>query len=340
MRPQISKMIILTILSLSIFAHAEERVKVYAEKVKLISYNENLESSGTIFANKEANLGAAIPGRIEKINIEEGEFVKKGELIAQLSDETLIMQGIEYKTLQKDFERSKRLFKKGSLPEQKFDHVKAKYEASKERYNLIKKNTEIRAPFSGIVVEHMLNEGETFLLINPGLIPGYSHANGIVRLMQLSPIKTVIEINEKDIERVKEGFSATIDLDAYKNQVFTGKVSRIYDMLNPATHTIKVEILIKNEDRKLKPGMFGHVTLELDEKEGMFIPSNSIIHQSGTGQYYVYKLENNIAKRVDIKKISTKDDLTCITGLNKGDIVVTGGKYKIKDGTKVEVINK
>ena len=142
-------------------------------KVQEKSFNPKLSFTGTVFANKEANLGATLPGRVEKIFFEEGQSVRKGDLIVELSDEMLTQATIEYETIKKDFERVSRLREKGSISEMEYDHVKAKFEASKAKVEMVRKNTQVYAPFSGVIVERMMEEGEVYF-INPGLEPGYS----------------------------------------------------------------------------------------------------------------------------------------------------------------------
>lgn len=102
-------------------------------------FTPELDYSGTAFANKEANLGTAIPGRVEKIHYQIGDKVKKGDLIVELSSELYVQALIERNAIQKDYERVSRLREKESLSQQDYDHVKAKYEASVAKTEMMKK---------------------------------------------------------------------------------------------------------------------------------------------------------------------------------------------------------
>lgn len=137
-----------------------ETVKVITVKAEERSYTPTKVFSGTVFANREANLGAALPGKVERIFFEEGQTVKKGDLIVELSDEMLTQAEIEYQALKKDYERVSRLREKGSISEMEYDHVKAKFEASEAKTQMVRKNTQVYAPFSGTLVERMMEEGE------------------------------------------------------------------------------------------------------------------------------------------------------------------------------------
>jgi len=311
-------------------------INVTVETAERREYQPTVQYTGTFYPYKEANLGAALPGRVEKIYIEEGNYVKEGTLLAELSGELLTQAQVEYETLKKDFERVSKLADKGSLPDQKFDHVKAQFEASQAKTALLKKNTEIRAPFSGTVVEHMINEGESFGL-NPGLKPGYSHASGIIRLMKLNPLILKIDVNERDISRIKKGHTAIITTDAYGDKSFEGVISKIGTIFSTTTHSTTVEIRVNNNERFLKPGMFAHATISLPTTESIFIPRDVIIHQAGTGERYVYQVVSGIAKRQTVYPLMELNRYVAVEGLEDGSMIIAGGKVKVKNGSKVRI---
>ncbi|MDD3502455.1 MAG: efflux RND transporter periplasmic adaptor subunit, partial [Candidatus Cloacimonetes bacterium] len=208
-----------------------ENIVVKAATAELKPYISELNYSGSITAAKEANLGAIIPGKVETIFVKEGDIVEKGQLIAQLSDELFTQVSIELNAIRKDYNRIEQLYQKGSISEMEHDHLKAKLDATEEKYNMLQKNTQITAPFTGSVVEILVNEGENFFIM-PALNPGYSHASGVVRLMDMSEVKVNISINEKDISKIKKGLITEVRCDAYPNAVFQGKVHLIHPILS------------------------------------------------------------------------------------------------------------
>jgi membrane fusion protein (multidrug efflux system) len=300
-------------------------------------YQPLLKFSGSVFAKKEANLSSVLPGRIEKFHVQEGEKVTRDQLIAELSGEMLTQAQIEYETFKKDFGRVSRLFEKGSLPEQKYDHVKAQYEAKKANYELIKKNTEIRAPFDGIITEKMIEAGESFLVINPGLEPGYSHASGVVRLMDYSCVEIEIEVSEKDYNHLQIGLPATVKVEAYKNQKWTGKITKLAHTFNTMTKTTKVTVEVKNEELKLKPGMFAKVEIPIAEREEIFVPMKAIYRQPGTGKDFVFVVRNSKTEKKPVERIFTDGDFVAVSGLTTGETIIVEGKSKVHNGTKVNI---
>jgi membrane fusion protein (multidrug efflux system) len=310
-------------------------------KAERLSYIPKLKYSGTLIANKEANLGAALPGRVEKIYFEEGQDVEKGKLIAELSGELLTQAHAEFLTLQKDYERFQRLRRKGIIPQQKLDQIEGQYEASKAKYQMMKKNTEIRAPFTGTLVERYLEEGENFMFLPNVDIsrPNISLSSGIVTLMQLNPLKVRIEVNEKDISKIHIGQSGNLTCDAYPDKIFQGRVSTIKPILSAISRSNEVEITFANPKRILKPGMFGIAILDLPRIHGIFIPRSAVLRQTGTGEDYVFVAEEEKAKRKAIKQVGFLEDKIAIKGIKVLEQVIVGGKNKVINGARIKIIS-
>lgn len=296
--------------------------------------------SGTAYAFKEANLGTTLPGKVEKVHYQEGERVSEGNLLVELSAELYAQALAKRNSLEKDFQRVSRLREKGSVTEQKYDHVKAKFEAAKAEARMMKENCEIRAPFSGVVVDYLVKEGENFMF-SPSLKPGYSHTSGIVQLMQLNRLKVKIDVNEKELPDIRVGQSAEVKFDALPDTSFNGRVSHIDPILSTATHTAKVEVTVSNGKRKLKPGMYATVRIQMPDKKNVFVPLNAIFRQSGTGNDYVFVVTNdNRAIRKPVTRISTRGKEVAISGIEEGREVVVHGKNKLKSGDWVKVDNQ
>lgn len=312
------------------------RIPVSISKSTEKKYTPVLTFSGTAFANREANLGTAIPGRVEKIYFNEGQKVDKGDKLVDLSSELYMQALIERNTLKKDFDRVSRLKEKGSLSQQDYDHVKAKYDASVAKTEMMKKNAEIRAPFSGIVVDHIVNEGENFLFA-PSLKPGYSMTSGIIKLMQLDILNVEIDINEKDIAKIHTGQVAKIVFDAYPENVYHGKVQMIDPILSTLSRTVKAKIQIENKNLLIKPGMYAKVSIKLPETKAVFVPNESIYRQPGTGNDFVFTIKDSVAYKTAIERLYTVNDMVAVEGLNPDESIVVAGKSKLSDGLKVDI---
>lgn len=302
------------------------------------SYSPELHLSGTVFANREANLGAGFPGKVENIIYPEGTWVKKDQLLVEMAGEMLAQAEAEYLTLQKDYERVARLVKNGTITQQEYDHVKARFDASKAKYELAQKNTQIRAPFSGTIVDYLVNEGENYFL-NLNMEPGYSNTSGILRLMQLDPVKVKVEVNEGDLAKIEKGTRALVRVDAFPQDEFHGEVTLIKPYLSTRTRSASIEISIPNPDTRLKPGMFARVNLQLPDHKAVFVPMEAIYRDPETDKELVHVVKNNMVETRETGRISEKDDRVVLTNIFDGDEVIIGGKNRVNEGDKVSIIN-
>lgn len=323
---------------------AEEKtdntVRVTTVKSKEIKHQPEKAYSGNSLPFREANLGTTLPGKVEEIHYEEGEYVSQGSLLVELSAELYAQALAKKNTLEKDFNRIKRLREKGSVTQQKYDHVKAEYEAAKAKARMMKKNCEVRAPFSGIVVDYLVKEGENFIF-SPSLKQGYSHTSGIVQFMQVSKIKVKIDVNEKELSELEKGQTASVRFDAFPDTTFTGHISHIAPILSTATHSAEVVITLDNAERKLKPGMFATVNIRMPMRKDIFIPLEAVFRQTGTGNNYVFVInDENEAIRKPVTQLYTKEEQVAVTGIRENQDVVVHGKNKLQSGDKVFVDNQ
>lgn len=224
------------------------------------NYENTLRLSATAYASREANLGSSLPGRVERMHFRVGDYVREGDLLVSMSGEMYTQALTEYQTLKKDFERLSRLMEKGSISVQDYDHVKAKYEASRSRMEMMKKSVEIRAPFSGTIVEYLVEEGENYFF-NFNLEPGYSHTSGILRLMDLQSLDVVAEVNEKDLPGIQPGKKAFLSFPALPDTLIEGRVTKVDPFLSTLSHTAKVHIGLSSVGGQIKPGMFAEVKI-------------------------------------------------------------------------------
>lgn len=309
-------------------------VKVVKSETRV--FKPFLELPGTAFADREANLGAALPGRVEKIYFPEGSNVGKGDLLVSLSGELYTQALTEFNALEKDYERVSRLNEKGSISKQDYDHVKAMYDASRSKVAMMRKNAEIVAPFSGTIIEYLVNEGENYFF-NLNFDPGYSNTSGILRLMRLDPLQVEVEVNEKDLVNITTGQKALITFDGTGEQLFTGFVSSVRPVLSVITHTATVKIEIRNSNHIIKPGMFGHVKIELNPVTSVSVPLNAIYRQPGTSDDYLFIVNGDTVRRVRVERLWTDSDVVGIEGVEPGLTIVTSGKEKLHDGSLIEI---
>lgn len=313
--------------------NTEKVIPVEVILVKKSMIDREVELVGNLLAWKEANLAAQTTARVQKIYVDAGSRVKEGDLLFEMDDTQLAQARIQYQVAKDNYDRLKPLYESGSISQSQFDQVKAAFETAEKTYQLLLSNTQFRAPFSGVVTAKKLNEGEVFLLA-----PGGVGAPTIISLMQINPLKLILNVSEKNLKDVKPNQTVEIKSDIYPDEVFKGTISRINAAINPASRTIEVEVKIPNSNEKLKPGMYARAKILIGKTEGIIVNRSAALKQLGATAYYGFIVKDNIAKRVELTLGKEFDSLVEITsGLNEGDYLVTRGQGLLKDGSKVEI---
>ena len=294
-----------------------------------------LNYSGTVEAWTRAALGSEIPGRIVTLNCDVGDVVRKDSLLVKLGSENLIQAQANFNAVKKDWERIKTLRESGTVTQQAYDQMEAAYKAAKAAYEKILISTQIRAPFNGVITKKYLNVGEVY-----SLFPGQAGSPAIIELMQVDTVKVAVAVTESQYHRLTLEQQTTLKLDAYPDSQFVGIVSRIDPTINTKTRTANVEIQFANSTGIIKPGMFGFVSISLPSRNALLVNRDALIKQEGTGIFYVFKVQNDTASRVNVIIGDNFGGLVEIkSGLEDGDTVVTTGKMKVKTGSKVQIVS-
>lgn len=312
---------------------SDETIPVEVTLVKKSMIDREIELVGNLMAWKEANLAAQTTARVQKIYVDAGSRVKEGDLLFEMDDTQLAQAKIQYQVAKDNYDRLKPLYESGSISQSQFDQVKAAYETAEKTYQLLLANTQFRAPFSGVVTAKRLNEGEVFLLA-----PGGVGAPTIVSLMQINPLKLILNVSESNLKDVKLNQTVEIKSDIFPDESFRGTISRINPAINPSSRTFEVEVKIPNPNETLKPGMYVRAKILIGKTEGIIVNRSAALKQLGSTAYYGFIVKDNTAKRVELTLGKEFDSLVEITsGLNEGDYLVTRGQGLLKDGSKVEI---
>jgi len=296
---------------------------------------KTIDYSATIQAFEEVNVAPSSPGRIEKIYVEAGDRVNKGDNLFLMDRTQLYQLKLQLSSLEKDLWRLDTLLKAGSAKQQQYDQLKTQYEVTKTNVEFLEQNTLLKAPFQGIVTGKYYEDGEMY-----SGAPSMSGKPAVVTLMQINPLKVIVSLSEQYYPLIKKGMEAIITADVYKNEKFTGRVYRIAPTINAVTRSFNVEIEVPNRNEMLKPGMFVRVSLNLGEVETFVVPTFTVLMQEGTNRRYVMIAGDGVARRVDVAVGKRFDDNLEIISetLKEGDLLITEGQSRLSDGDKIEVV--
>lgn len=264
--------------------------------------------------------------RIKKINVEIGDFVKKGQIVAEMDAINLKQTELQMINDSTEYSRLKGLYEAGGLSKSDLDAMELKYNVSKSSYENLLENTILLSPVDGVITARNYDKGDMFSMGQP-----------IYTVEQITPVKLLIGISEVDYTKVQKGDEVEITVDAFPGRTFKGNVNRLYPTIDPATHTFTVEVVVKNQDRVLRPGMYARVAVQFGVNRSVVVPDAAIVKQVGSGDRFVYILnpDNTVTytKVIPGRRMDAKYEI--LSGIEDGATVVTEGQVRLKSGMKV-----
>ncbi len=313
-----------------------EKVKISVLQPQVIA--KDIEYTSTLKAFEEVNLVPSTPGRIEKIFVEIGNRVKKGDILVQM-DQTQLQQAIlQLKNLETDFQRLDTLQKVGSITKQQFDQVSTQYEVAKKNVDFLRENTKLLAPFDGIISGKYFENGEMYSAL-PNTTVGKA---AIISIVQINPLKAQVNIPETYYPLVSVGLKTDIICDIYPDEKFVGNILRKYPTIDPMSHSFTVELRVNNPGEKLRPGMFCRVNLILGEIKALVAPSLAVLKMQGSNERYIFLEKDGKARRVAVTIGKRYDEnVELVTSeLKEGDHLIVVGQSSLIDGQPVEVVTE
>ena len=309
-------------------------VKVMELSMQETAITQNITS--TVVAYEETYLSPALSGRIRSVKVEINDHVRKGQLLVELDRTQLDQTQLQFQQLLTDLARMDTLLQYGSITEQAYDQLKSQVETTKLVLANLEENTLLRAPYSGVITGKYYNDGE---LYTPAPNTPVGKA-ALVSMIQVDPVKVLVNLSEKNLPLIKEGMKATVTTDVYPNEVFQGTVFRIHPTVSVATRTFTIEVKVPNRSQKLAPGMFARVSLKLGEAEALIVPSIAVMQQTGTNQRYVMLHENGTARKVVVQIVKRHDDQLEISSpeIQGGEQLIYAGQSRLENGTPVNVV--
>ena len=240
-------------------APVEEIVPTVAvEQVSVREVPQTTTYTSTVQAYVKNNIAPQTAGRITKINVEVGDRVRKGQVLAEIDKVQLQQAQLQLHNAEVELGRLKALYEAGGLSKSDLDAIELGYEASKIAYNNAKKqyenleeNSVLKSPINGVVTARNYDAGDMYAMSAP-----------IFTVEQIVPVKVKVGISESDYSKIKVGDVVSVTTEALPDTTFAGKIDRIYPTVDPATRTFTVEVVIDNNYSTLRPGMFARATVK------------------------------------------------------------------------------
>jgi membrane fusion protein (multidrug efflux system) len=302
-------------------------VPVVADRIEF-----QVEALGTTRANESVDVTAKVVNQVTAVRFEEGQQVNRGQVLVELDGEQvradLAAAEAALAESRSQYQRSRELYTTKVLSDSQIEQIEAAYKADEARVAAARarvNDTVIRAPFSGRVGLRRVSVGG---LISPGTV--------ITTLDDTSTIKLDFTVPETYLTVVVPGLDITARSVAYPDTNFSGTVSSIDSRVDPATRSITVRALLPNRSGLLKPGMFLTTRLSRGAVDALLVPEQALVPEGG--QMFVFVVRDGTAEKRRIQIGQRRvGEVQVVEGLSAGELIVTEGTQKLRDGAPVEL---
>ena len=313
---------------------SQRAINVVAVPVVSDSINFQLEALGTTRANESVDITAKVANQVTAVRFGEGQQVTRGQVLVELDGDQvradLAAAEAALAESRSQYQRSRELYTTRVLSDSQLEQIEATFKANEARVAAARArvaDTVIRAPFAGRVGLRRVSLGS---LISPGTV--------ITTLDDTSTIKLDFTIPETFLTVVRPGLEITARSVAYPDTTFGGRVASVDTRVDPATRSVTVRALLPNPEGLLKPGMFLTTRLSRGAVDALMVPEQALVPEGG--RMFVYVARDGVAEKRQVQIGQRRvGEVQVVEGLAAGELVVTEGTQKLRDGATVALVD-
>lgn len=319
-------------------------ITVSTAKVGYASWQPKLEAVGSLRAVLGVNVTAQLAGMIQKIYFIPGSLVQTNAPLVQQNADPDIAQlhalEANAELARITYERDKKQYAAQAVSKQQLDtdyqNLKNARSQVGQQAATVAKLT-IKAPFAGRLGISNVNPGQ---YLNPG--------DTVVTLQSLDPIYVDFYLPQQDLAQLKVGQNVSVHSDTFPHKKFTGKITTIDPLIDTSTRNVEVEATIANPQYELTPGMYATVTVQTGKPQSFLTVPQSAISFNPYGDIaYVVKetKDENKQSTLTVQQVfvttgdTRGEQITVLQGLKAGDVIVTSGQLKLKNGSRIAINN-
>ncbi|TVQ67204.1 MAG: efflux RND transporter periplasmic adaptor subunit [Balneolaceae bacterium] len=294
--------------------------------------------SSEVVAYRRVYIASRLSALVEEVNAEEGVFVREGDVLARLDvrqqQSDLSRAAVLLEESRDNYDRTRRLYEQGAVSEAEYLTVKRLYEqrrAEAERLELVIEFGTIHAPMNGIITARLVEVGNS-VSVNE-------------RMFTLADMDLLVvrpAVSEMNLRGISEGDEVRVTLDVYPDQLFTGKVRRIFPAADPLTRlfTVEAELMLKESDPVIRTGYLARTLFTADaRREVITVPSEAVYRQNETTTVFLLNEDQNrVIKRTVATGVQRDGYVEIISGLQAGEVVAAANLESLRDGTPVRVV--
>ncbi|MGB8521336.1 MAG: efflux RND transporter periplasmic adaptor subunit [Candidatus Acidiferrales bacterium] len=282
-------------------------------------------------------------GRIVEMKVRPSDHVEKGQLLALLESSDLSRAVADYHKAKVDAEvkqqaltRAEDLLTHNAIAQKDYQQAhgdakiaEAELEATAQHIRDLgmdpdHASTELRvvAPRSGVILDIGASTGEYSKSLDA--------PQPLCTIADISTVWALGDIYERDFATLKMGAEAQVTLDAYPNQHWAGRVGVLYDVVDPATRTLHLRVVLENPDRRIKPAMFGSIRVLRSSSAGILIPASAVIREGNEAHVFVSKGNGRFERRTVKLGRALDGSIEILSGINQGDSIVSEGALLLR----------
>lgn len=314
--------------------------KVMVATVESRSFSDQIEALGTVRALEATNISSSVTERVRSLHFEDGDVVKKGDLLVRLEDAeevaSLNVAKAQRAEQEREIQRLGDLVKEGAVSEVKLEEYLTRRDIADQRIaeaGALIADRQIKAPFDGVLGFRRVSDGA---LVGPGDL--------IVTLDMLDPIKLDFTVPETFLSDIRPGLKITAWAEPFPQTEFSGQVTQLDSRVNPITRSITVRAEIPNPGNRLRPGMLMTTDLEKNQRNSLSVPERAIV--SLQSNHYVFVVQPGDPNKLAVARTEVKIGqrvpgyVEIVSGLEKGAQIVSDGLIGLVDGAEVEVVGQ
>ena len=324
---------------------------------------DSLELVGSLVAGRDVEIRSRVAGQIVALSVDLGDQIRAGQLLVHVDDsqqQELVQQAtaalevtvseqaaqqVRVEAARREKKRIEKLTRAGVSTPQQRDLVESQLAIAEAELKLAGSKVaqanselahsqlalaerEIRSPLDGRVAARLVQTGD---LAKPDV--------GLLRVIDLSTVRTAIHVGESDFRRLRKGQEAEVSVDSYP-RTFVGRVERMAPVLDPSTRTAVVYVAVENSSQLLKPGMHARVRIVLERHDkALVVPVTALVDSSSGPVLFVVPPETEMVVRKEIQSGLTDGQyVEILSGVDLQDRVVTWGSHLVEDGQVVQVV--
>lgn len=293
-------------------------------------------ATATLEADGEAAVVPRVGGRITALQVEEGDMVAAGDVLARIDDERLKLElarsEAELRRLRQDLERQREMHERDMISTEAFERLQYEFEAQQAAHELARLElsyTAITAPIDGVVSERMIKIGNMVSTTEP-----------VFRVTALDPLIATLHVPERELARLAPGQAAALSADALPGERFVGVIDRISPVIDADSGTFRVTVELSDPTGRLRPGMFGRFDIVYDRREqAVLVPVESVLIEDGEASVFVVTDGEAQRRSVEVG-YRNNGHYEIVSGIEPGESVVVTGQASLKSGARVLVLGQ